>query len=622
MVANENNKVKYIEMENKIRNRFALDSMDLEFALEILEDYGYQDLKLTNKRKMILATLLYINGIDEKDEDGYFFVENDFLSNLIGMSKRALITSLQYLQSVGLIERISGKRGSASLYKVQKTSPITSPINFTHNIVDNQEVRELRTENFTHNLSKTSPINFTHNLENFTPDIDTDIEEDKDIDKEIEIKKEIDKNNINNILINYILNLNNIINNLNNNILYIKEKNNKKEKEIEELNLKLEALIQKVDNMNNLNNNKDNFEINMKKENLKENITPSQDVLEMILAKLTSIETRITSIEEEIKSLKGQNCAVTLDNTSSNIITPTEEDNAAEAKEMMSEAIHINPMEIAKAVFAKNDKEFEKRSIPTFVDCDVKLEKKDTESSTKAFRSDLTVSNDVSGVIVPQAENKPLETKEMSDKPMSDEEWDKFVQEVDSKSSSKKNVTRDVMGSYVASGTTQEGWIDGVKHFNSEQEIYDEIAELKRKGLDIMQISTRFATNWKEYTMTDKLYTPSKVSNQIDVKKEENITPSEVKTEVNKVTGVVAKVNKDTEKTAVEEVNNYTEENVYYAKTNTAKFERENDDFTSTEAALDNIFSSDYDDEEVTPSNKLQEELARRKSEQAVEVPF
>lgn len=37
---------------NKIeRNRFALDSMDIEFANEILEDEGYQDLKLTSKEK-------------------------------------------------------------------------------------------------------------------------------------------------------------------------------------------------------------------------------------------------------------------------------------------------------------------------------------------------------------------------------------------------------------------------------------------------------------------------------------------------------------------------------------------------------------------------------------------
>ena len=582
-------------MDKFKRNRFALDSMDIEFANEILEDNGYQDLKLTNKRKMILATLLYIDGIDTKDSNGYFFVENDFLSNLIGMSKRALITSLQYLQSVGLIERISGKRGSASLYKLQKTSP----------------------------------INFTHNVENFTPDIDTDIEEDKDIDKEIEIKKDIDKNNINNILINYILNLNNNINNINNNILYIKEKNNKKEKEIEELNFKVSQLIEKVEN-NIKNNNKENFEINMKKENLKENITPSQDVLEVILAKLTSIETRITSIENEIKSLKGQNCAVTDDNTSSNIITPIEEDNAAEAKEMVSEANYVNPMEIAKAVFAREDKEIEKRSIPTFVDCEVKLndsiENKDKEIPTKAFRSDLTASNTSTGVIVPQSKNKPAEAKEMSDKPMSDEEWDKFSKEVDSKNQSKKNITRDVMGSFVPCSGSSEGWIDGKKKFNSMEEIDKEIAVWKGKGLDIMQIATRFKVNKETFTMEDKLYTPSKVSNQIEVKevnKEENITPSEVKTELNKVTEVVAKVNKDTEKTAVEEVNNYTKENVYYAATNTAKFEYENDDFTSTEAALDNIFTSDYDDEEnTTPSNKLQEELARRKQEQAVEVPF
>jgi hypothetical protein len=366
------------------------------------------------------------------------------------------------------------------------------------------------------------------------------------------------------------------------------------------------------------------------KENLKENITPSQDVLEVILAKLTSIEERITSIENEIKSLKGQNCAVTLSNGSSNIITPTEEDNAAEAKEMVLETNYINPMEIAKAVFAREDEEIEKRSIPTFVPCDVNLKDKDvkkyTESSTKAFRSDLTASNTSTGVIVPQHENKPTEAKEMSDKPMSDEEWDKFCKEVDSKNQSKKNITRDVMGTFVPCSGSSEGWIDGVKKFNSMEEIDKEIAVWKGKGLDIMQIATRFKVNKETFEMTDKLYSPSKVSSQIEVKevkKEENITPSEVKTEVNKVTEVVAKVNKDTQDAAVEEVNKYTEENVYYAKTNTATFERENDNWTSTEAALDNIFASDYDDEEnTTPSNKLQEELARRKSEQAVEVPF
>ena len=581
------------------RNRFALDSMDLDFANEILEDEGYQNIKLTNKRKMILATLLYINGIDEKNEEGQFFVENLFLCKLIGITERTLIKSLKYLQSIGILSRISGKRGSASLYKIE--------------------------EKYSNNLEKYSK-KYSNNLEKYSTDIDIEEDKDLDIDKEIEIKKDIelnkDKNNINNILINYILNLNNNINNINNNILYIKEKNIKKEKEIEDLNFKVEKLIQKVEN-NIKNNNKENFEINMKKENLKENITPTQDVLEVILSKLISIEERITSIEEEIKSLKGQNCVLTASNDSSNIITPIEEDNAAEAKEMTSEANYINPMEIAKAVFAKKDEEIEKRSIPTFVDCDVKVEKKETEIPTKVFKSDLTVQNTSTGVIVPQGKNNATEAKEMNDKPMSDEEWDKFVQEVDSKSfGKKKNITRDVYGSNVASGTTQEGWIDGVKKFNSMEEIDKEIAVWKGKGLDIMQIATRFKVNKETFEMTDKLYSPSKVSNQIDVKKEENITPSEVKTEVNKVTEVVAKVNKDTEKTAVEEVNNYTEENVYYAETNTATFERENDNWTSTEEALDNIFSSDFNTDEDVPMSKLKEEMERRKQHQAVEVPF
>ena len=607
-------------MDNLERKRFELDQMDLEFANEILEDNGYQGIKLTSKRKMILATLLYINGIDNKDEQGYFFVENEYLCNLIGVSKRALITSLNYFNDIGIYERISGKRGSASLYKFrQKTSPITSPINFTHNSLENQVVRELRRENFTHNLLKTSPINFTHNSENFTPDTDID----KDIELDIDKEKDIDKNNIYNIkLINYL-------NNINNNIIYIKEKNNKKEKEIEELNLKLEELNLKVDNFLN-NNKKDNFEINMKENNSKLNITPSQDVLEVILAKLTSIEERISSIEEEIKTLKAQNCSVTSSNDSSNIITPIEENNAADAKEMPSEAIHINPMEIAKAVFAKKDKEveekeskIEKRSIPTFVNCEVKLKKedvnKDKEIPTKAFASDMTVRNTSTGVIVPQQENKPLQVKRMTD-----EEW-KAICEKNSRKESTS--TRDVYGSKVASGSTAEGWVNGVKQFSSMKEIDQEIAVWKRKGLDIMQIATRFKVDKENYTMTDKLFNPSKVNSQVEVnaKKEENNTPSDSNEKVDKVAETLTKVHKNTETGAVEEVHKNTKRDGYYAETNTPNFEYENDDMTSTENALDAIFSSDYDEEatedEEIPMFKLKEEMARRKEEAAaVEV--
>ena len=509
-------------MDNK-RNRFALDSMDIEFAEEILEDNGYSELKLTNKRKMILATLLYINGIDEKDSQGYFFVENSYLCQLVGISEPALIESLKYFNSVGIILRISGKRGSASLYKIEKTlvknfsnksENLSNNFskNFSNKSVDNQVVRELRYENLSKNFSNNLSDNFSNKLKNFSTDIDKDIEEDKDLDKEIEIKKEIDINNI----------------------------YNKKEKEIEEIALKLEELNMKVDKINN----KDNFEINMKKENNKINTTPTQEALELIITKLTSIE-------EEIKTLKGQNCAVTASNEVRNIITPIEEDNAAEAKEMVSEAIHINPTEIAKAVFGQKDEEIEKRSIPTFVDCEVKLKskdiKKDTESSTKAFRSDLTVSNGISGTIVPQEENKQPECKRISD-----EEW----KEICDKNARKKSTpTRDVMGSNVPCANSSEGWVEGKKQFNSEKEIYAEIEVWKQKGLDIMQISTRFVTNWNEYTMTDKLYSPSKVSNQIkevEEKKEENNTPSESNEKVDKVAEILSKVNKDTEKEVVE----------------------------------------------------------------------
>lgn len=391
----------------------------------------------------------------------------------------------------------------------------------------------------------------------------------------------------------------------------------------------MEELNNKIDNLNN--NKKDNFEIKMNmKENNKENITPSQDVLEMILAKLTSIETRITSIEEEIKSLKGQNCSVTVDNTSSNIITPIEENNAADAKEIPSEAIHINPMEIAKAVFAKKDEEIEekeskieKRSIPTFVNCEVKMSskdvKKDKEIPTKAFASDMTASNTSTGVIVPQEKNKPAERKRISD-----EEWKAICEKNARKESSS---TRDIYGSKVASGTTSEGWVNGVKQFNSMEEIDKEVAVWKGKGLDIMQIATRFKVDKEKYTMTDKLFNPNKVSSQVEEnsKKEVNITPSEEKEKVNKVAEVLTKVNKNTETEVVEEVHKNTERDAYYAKTDTSSYEYENDDMTSTENALDAIFSSDYDEEatedEEIPMFKLKEEMARRKEEAAaVEV--
>lgn len=612
-------------MDKIERKRFALDEMDIEFANEILEDNGYQYLKLTSKRKMILATLLYINGIDTKDEQGYFFVENSYLCKLIGVSEPTLIDSLKYFNSVGILSRIAGKRGSASLYKIEKTLVKNFSNNLSNNFsnksVDNQVVRELRTENFSNNLSKNFSNNLSNKLKNFSTDIDKDIE--LDIDKE----KDIDKNNINNI---YNIKLINYLNNINNNIIYIKEKNIKKEKEIEEIALKLEELNNKIDNLNN--NKKDNFEIKMNmKENLKENATPTQEALELIISKLISIEDRITSIEEEIKTLKAQNCSVTASNDSSNIITPIQEDNASEAKEMTSEAIHINPMEIAKAVFSKKDEEIEekeskieKRSIPTFVNCEVKLSskdvKKDKEIPTRAFSSDMTTSNDVSGVIVPQQENKPLQGKRMTD-----EEWKEICDRNARKESSS---TRDIYGSKVASGTTSEGWVNGVKQFNSMKEIDQEIAVWKGKGLDIMQIATRFKVDKEKYTMTDKLFNPNKVSSQVEdnSKKEENITPSEEKEKVDKVAEILAKVNKNTETGEVEEVHKNTKRDGYYAETNTPNFEYENDDMTSTENALDAIFSSDYDEEatedEEIPMFKLKEEMARRKEEAVVEVPF
>lgn len=89
---------------------------------------------------------------------------------------------------------------------------------------------------------------------------------------------------------------------------------------------------------------------------------------------------------------------------------------------MASDTIDCIPTDVIEKKIEEKETKIEKRNIPTFVDCEVKnnnkLEKKDKEIPTKAFASDLTTSNDITGTIVPQQENKPAERKSISD-----EEW-------------------------------------------------------------------------------------------------------------------------------------------------------------------------------------------------------
>ena len=196
-------------MKETETKRFGLNQSEIndEFVNEILEDNGIE-INLTKKRKKLLAILLYINGIDKKNENGYFFVENSFLCEIVGIAEKNLINGLNYLKKIKLIDRISGKRGSASLYKVNVSNNISNNVsdnpknvsNNPKNVSDKLEKVSNNTEKVSNNHEKVSN-NVSDKIEKVSTDIelDKDIEKDKEKDKELDKEKYINKNIINNI---------------------------------------------------------------------------------------------------------------------------------------------------------------------------------------------------------------------------------------------------------------------------------------------------------------------------------------------------------------------------------------------------------------------------------------
>ena len=189
-------------MKETETKRFGLNQSEIndEFVNEILEDNGIE-INLTKKRKKLLAILLYINGIDKKNENGYFFVENSFLCEIVGIAEKNLINGLNYLKKIKLIDRISGKRGSASLYKVNVSNNISNNVSDNpKNVSNNPKNVSDKLEKVSNNHEKVSN-NVSDKIEKVSTDIelDKDIEKDKEKDKELDKEKYINKNIINNI---------------------------------------------------------------------------------------------------------------------------------------------------------------------------------------------------------------------------------------------------------------------------------------------------------------------------------------------------------------------------------------------------------------------------------------
>ena len=96
------------------RTRFGLDKMDAELVNDILPI----GINLPKNQKNLLAILIHINGIDEKDNEGYFYVDNQYLMNVLEVSEPTLIANANKLISKGFIIRKSGKKHHPSKYLV------------------------------------------------------------------------------------------------------------------------------------------------------------------------------------------------------------------------------------------------------------------------------------------------------------------------------------------------------------------------------------------------------------------------------------------------------------------------------------------------------------------------
>ena len=164
--------------------RFGLEKMTISLTDEILEDYNIE-IKLNDNKRKLLATLIYISGID-KNRDGYVFADNKWLMNVCGFgSEHTVINNVKYLSTVGLIETIRGRRSESSLYKIcsekcsikvqpNEKSAVIKCSNNVESAVINEKSAVINTKKCSNN-----PKSAVINLEKCSTDIEIDKDQDK-----------------------------------------------------------------------------------------------------------------------------------------------------------------------------------------------------------------------------------------------------------------------------------------------------------------------------------------------------------------------------------------------------------------------------------------------------------
>lgn len=89
-------------------------------VLELLPISIANSNNFTPKCKFLIATLLFLNGLDKVKNDGYFFRTNQTLAKEANITEANLLINLRKLESLKFISRKAGKRKEASEYIVNE----------------------------------------------------------------------------------------------------------------------------------------------------------------------------------------------------------------------------------------------------------------------------------------------------------------------------------------------------------------------------------------------------------------------------------------------------------------------------------------------------------------------
>ena len=91
-------------------------------VLELLPISIVNSNNFSPKCKFLIATLLFLNGLDKVKNDGYFFRTNQTLAKEANMTEANLLINLRKLESLNFISRKAGKRKEASEYVIYENT--------------------------------------------------------------------------------------------------------------------------------------------------------------------------------------------------------------------------------------------------------------------------------------------------------------------------------------------------------------------------------------------------------------------------------------------------------------------------------------------------------------------